>query len=598
MKRSNIEEKYKWDLSKFYSSDKDWFNDFEKLKKYPAMLAEFKGKLKNPKKLEEFLKIEEECGLLAERLFLYVYCNLDVDLTSDKYNEMNNQFNSVNTQLSTSTSFYSPELLSYNEKYLKRLINDKKFSNYALSFKELLRTKAHVLSAPEEAIISEVGSFSGGFRSIFSKLVDSNFKFNSIKDSKGKIYPLNRSKYSLYMESQDRALRKNAFAEYYKPYIDYSDTITENFINKLKASWFYSKTGKFNSVLESSLYYGNISEKLYKNLIDNINKYLPLNHKYAEIRKTYLGFKDYTSYDLSFPLVKVKFKYSFEESMNLIKSALSVLGEKYAELLDRSVNERWMDVFANDNKRSGAYQTSAYGFTPVVLLNFEGSNDSVSTIAHELGHAMHSYFSDSNQPYPLAGYTIFLAEIASTVNETLLLKYLYNNAKSDKERIYYLETYIQMFRGTIFTQTMFSEFEEFAHELVRDNKPISKKILSDFYFGLAAKYTGKSVKMHKNVAYQWSYIPHFYRPFYVYKYATGLISAICLASKILHGTPGAKEKYFEFLKSGGSDYSTEILKRAGVDLETDEPYEIAFAELDWALKELSLLLKNEKKEGK
>lgn len=590
-KRSQIENIYKWDLTKFCKDDNEWYKQFEIVKSYKGKFENFKGKLNQKEKLLEFYNLSNEYYLLVKKLAMYASNNSNTDLLNSTYIEMKNLLGAVTSEIAVESSFYSPEMVSYPKSYFDELLQDERFKNHWFGLSNLLRLKEHVLSENEEKIVTATGTFAGEFSNIFDTLTDANIKFNKITDSKGKSYTLTTSNYSSFLTSKDRVLRKNAFNELYNQFVNFSDTIANTYIASLKADWFYSKVNKFDSVLSEHLYPDNISPNVYEKLILNVNNNLNLLHEFYKVKAKMLGLKDFTYYDLYITPSKLNKKVSFNEGVNIVKTALSVLGQDYVELIDRSVKERWIDVYPNLNKQSGAYQTGCYGITPIVLLNYKNLMDDVFTMAHELGHAMHTYYSDTNQPIELADYTIFLAEVASTVNEVLLLKYLYSKAKNKEEKIYYLDQYLQMFKGTIFRQTMFSEFEKYAHELIENNLPISKNILNNFYEQLNKKYQGTAVKHNKLINYEWLRIPHFYSPYYVYKYATGLVSAICIASNIYNNVPGSVENYKNFLKSGGSNYSVETLKVAGVNLETDQPYEIAFNEMKWAIKELKNIIK-------
>lgn len=581
---------HNWDLSKFCKNDQEWYQNFEKLKPYEQQFASFKGKLGNKQTLLQFFKLEEEFEEIASKLAMYCSNHANVDLANDTYTEMSNLLQGLGAKLGKATSFVSPELLRYEEQYLQEVRKDPDFADYDFAIFKLIRQKAHVLSEKEERILTGAGAFAGEFGEIFDKLTDANFVFEPVLDAQGNKQELTNSTYGFYMNQKDRVLRKHAFENLYKQYEQFSDTIASNYVASLKADWFFAEASNYPSVLEAHLYGDNIDKSVYTRLIDNVNKQLPLLHKYYTLKGKLLGLNDFGYWDLYVTPSSLQKTVEFEEGMEQIKAALSVLGQDYVELLTRSVQERWMDVYPAKNKRSGAYQTSCYGITPVVLLNYKNQVDDVFTVAHELGHAMHSYFANLAQPQAKADYTIFLAEVASTVNEVLLLKHLYANATTKQEKIYYLDQYLQMFKGTIFRQTMFSEFEQFAHELVEQNAPISKQILSQKYEALNKAYQGTSVAHANQIKWEWLRIPHFYSPYYVFKYATGLTSAICIASNIANKVPGSVQNYKQYLQSGGSKFSVETLKLAGVNLETDEPYQVAFAEMNWALQELDKLV--------
>lgn len=590
-KRDQIDNKYKWDLTKFVKSDEEWYKLLEKLKTYSEKLASFKGKLNDKETLLQYFATAKEMSMLNGRLSMYAHHNNSVDLACATYIEMGNVLTGVQVSLSESMSFYAPEMLSYDDQYFAQLLQDDRFINHHFSLANLQRSKPHVLSDKEEKLITATGSFAGEFVDIFHALTDVNLKFNNVLDKNGKEKKLDIATYSVYMRSKDRVLRKNAFKEFYRQFVNFGDTIATNYIASLKSDWFYSKTSNFESTLASALYPDNVNQKVYDKLVYNINNNLPLLQRYFALKAKSLKLNDFSYYDMMVSSTSLNKKVEFDQGMAMLYEALSVLGKEYIQLLKQSVSQKWIDIYPNKGKRSGAYQSGIYGTTPIVLLNYKNQIDDVFTTAHELGHAMHSYHSDRAQPWELADYTIFLAEVASTTNEIILLKHLYKKATTKKEKLYYLEYYLQMFKSTLFRQTMFAEFEEYAHSLVEQNKPISKTVLSNYYGELNKRYHGKSVKHDKNIDSEWMRVPHFYNSFYVYKYSTGITCAITLASRIVNQEPDALNKYIEFLSSGHKDYSVEILKRAGVNLETDEPYNTAFEEMKWALDEMEALLK-------
>lgn len=591
MERKDVETKYTWDLSKFYSSDEKWFADFEKLKKYNNKFLKFKGKLNNKQVLKEYLNLSKSCSMLVEKLSMYSSNNLNTELSSKVYNIMQNQLGQVITQISTETSFVEPELLSYDESYLKELLHDADFKNDKFWIKDLIKDKKHVLSEKEEKLLSGMLNFAGDTGDIFDSLCDVDFKFEDAISSDKKHHELTQATYSLLQKSSDRTLRESAYKNYYGKYKEFNNTIYVNYLSNLKADYFFSTARKFKNALESALYGSNIPQKLYLKLKQEVRKNIPLCTKYYEIRKRALKLDKLQYYDATVSLCDdFDKKYTFEEAKQIVLEALKPLGEDYVNVVKSAFTERWIDVYPTKDKIGGGYETGIYGFTPVVLLNFVGTIDDVFTLIHELGHAMHSYLSNKFQPYETSDYTIFLAEIASTFNEVLLTKYFLKNAKTSKEKIYFLDRYINLFMGTTFRQMQYSEFEEYAHMLVAKNLPISKEILNEKYYELNAEYNA-GIENDDLKKYHWSIVPHFYRSFYAYKYASGLISAVSLATKVLNGGNDEREKYFKMLKSGGCDYSTNILKRAGVNLESSEPYDLAFSELKNAIENLDKLIK-------
>ena len=559
-----------------------------KIKKIPL----FKGKLKNPKKCLELFKLEDEIDLEFTNISVYSLLKRSEDVSNQKYVELEVVVANLGDFYMEKSVFIEPELNSLSNKYLNSLIKKAEFKNYAFSLKEVIRNKPYVLSEAEEKIIAKTHKFSGDYSEIFNNFDNVDLKFKDAIDSKGKKHLLTNATYSKLRESKDRELRKSASTNVIDGVKSLSNTIASNYIASVKSDWFYADIRGYKSTLEACLFGGNIDKKVYEKLVDQVHKNIPLLQKYYKIRKKLLKLDQLWSYDLLVPLAKHSVDIEFLDGVEIVKKAVSVLGEDYVSIVQKGIDDRWVDVYPTLNKESGGYNCGvAYNVHPYVLMNFVNNLDGVFTFAHEIGHSAHSYLSNKNQPINLAHFPIFLAEIASTVNEVLLLKYLYNNAKTKQEKVNYLDEYIRMFYSTIFTQTKFSEFEEFAHKLVEEEQPISKEILNNYYASLGDLYDGKIVKKVDQTGCGWLSIPHFYRSFYVYKYATGMISAISIVKSILDQKIGAKENYLEFLKSGGSDYPLNILKKTGVDLSQDEPYINAFSELKWAISELEKLSK-------
>ncbi|MBQ7351387.1 MAG: oligoendopeptidase F [Clostridia bacterium] len=591
-KRSQIKDEFKWDLSHIYADEKDLLSDIEKLKSYPEKIASYKGKLKKADKCLEFFELSGEISKLNERISVYLLLKLSEDLSNTKYLELESVVSAIDKKIAVASAFEESELLSCGEKYLKKLMNNPKFELYKLSLDNFLRNKDHVLSEKEEELLSKAGRSLGGFSDVFDNLDNLDLKFEDAKDSKGKKHEVNQHNYSELLESSDRELRKNALISYNKGYHSMSNTISANYISSVEGDWFVADAYHFDSVLESSLFGGNIPKEVYEKLLSNVSDNVLLVHKFYSLKKKALGFKDFYFYDRIVPITKNSRKYNYNTSCKHVLSAMSVLGDDYVEHLKEAFDNRWIDVYPCEKKESGGFCCSVFEPHPYVLLNTVDDSRSIYTLAHELGHAMHGKLSAETQPYEHYDHTIFLAEIASTVNEVLLFKYLYKNAKTNQEKLAHLEKYISNIIATIFVQTLYSEFEFYAHTLVEKGEPISKDLLNAKYKELTQRYYGKGVKLLKeDVGEGWMRIPHFYRSYYVYKYATGMISAINFARKIYLGEDGVVEKYLNFLKAGSSDYSINILKNAGVDLTTDEPYKVMSDELKWALKEMEKLLK-------
>lgn len=594
-KRSQIEDKYKWDLSHIYSDEDLLMQDIEKLKKYPEILAKYKGKLKKPDKCLEFFKLSTEISELNEKIGVYIGLKLAEDLSATRYLELEGVVSNIDKKISCASAFEESELQGYGEKYIRKLMNDERFSNYRVALDDFIRNKDHILSEKEEEILSKASRALGGYSDVFDQLDNLDLKFQDALDSKGKKHEVNQHNYSELLESEDRVLRKNALISYTEGYHSVANTIGSNYISSVEGDWFVSDVYRFNSTLESSLFGGNIPKEVYTNLLECVGNTVGLVHKFYKLKKEALGYKKFYFYDRLVPITKNKEKYDYAKSCSLVLEAMKVLGDDYVNHLREAMENRWIDVYPCEKKESGGFCCSMFAPHPYILLNTVPDSRSIYTLAHELGHAMHGKLSAETQPFELYDHTIFLAEIASTVNEVLLFKYLYANAKNDREKLAHLEKYISNIIATIYVQTLYSEFEYYAHTLVEKGEPISKDLLNAKYKELTQKYYGKGVKLlPEDIGEGWMRIPHFYRAYYVYKYATGMTSAINFARRIYNGEDGMVEKYLKFLKSGSKDYSINILKSAGVDLTKKEPYSVMQDELNWALKEMEKLIKNKK----
>lgn len=590
MDRKKIETKYKWNLSDLCASDSEVYDSLDRMQARLPEIKVYQGKLKSEKKLLAFLKLNEEIEIEFERISTYAYLHFCENQEDKNYVEMLSKIELIAHDFSIATSFYDSELKSYGVKFLTKIANNKKFENYRLDFLDMIRAFDHILREPEERVASILSLACGGYSDTFDAFDAIDVKFSDVVDSRGKKHKITQADYSLTQESRDRVLRKNAFNSFYKGFIDMQNTIATNYIASVKKDVAFARAYKYDSVLQSALFGDNLDESVYTNLINNVHSNLSLLHKYYALRKICLNLADMSYYDINVSLSKFDQKYTFDQMVDVVTKALAPMGEEYVNNFVNAINHRWIDVYPTLNKSTGAFATHVYNVHPFVLLNTVDNLESAFTLAHEMGHALHSFYS-SKLPYNMADYSIFLAEIASTTNEVILLKYLYANAKNKSEKIYYLDKYLRMFKSTLFRQTMFSEFEYFAHECVENNIPLSKEKLNDYYMQLNKQYHGSSIKHDSNINYEWMRVPHFYRSYYVYKYATGLTSAINFASKIVAGDKDALNKYLKLLSSGSSDYSYNLLKDAGVDLKANEPYIVAFNEMKWALKELKELTK-------
>ena len=586
MDRINASNKFKWNLTDIYPTIDLWNKDFEWLNDNCDKFSTFKGKLNDKKILKEYNDFSRDYIDKLEKVFLYTFLNHDVDLKNSVYLEQRSMIENLETKLSSITAYVSPELASYSNEYLQELINDEDFKNHKMEYQSIIDNKKHILSEKEENIMSLMSSFSSGFSNIFDSLTESDMKFDPIIVN-GKEEKLTEEKLSLYLTNSDREVRRQAFKNIYKTYGQFAFTISNAYIYNVKMNSFDLKLRNYNSLLQASLEGNKIPESVYYNLIKNVSNNVNLLHKYYEIMKKKLNLEDFSFYDTYVSLFdEPKIKYDVETQFETIKKALSVLGEDYVDNLDFALSQHWIDAYSDDNKAGGGYNIAVYNSHPYILLNDNENYNSMSTMAHELGHAMHSFYSNANQPSELASYSIFVAEVASTVNEILLSKYMIKNAKTEEEKFYYIDQYIKTIKGTVFRQTMFSEFEDFAHKLCENNQPLSQKILDDKYLELNHKYFGDAVKIDESLKHEWLRISHFYRPYYVYKYATSFTVACYIVNSILNNEPNALENYKTLLKSGGNDWPNEILKKVGVDLSTDAPYISMFEDLENLIKEV------------
>ena len=575
-KRSQIAEIYKWDKSCLCKDDGEFEKYLSQTEQMIKQLEKFTGKLTTKESIWDYLKFSEKIDDVFDKAILYICLKKDEQLDNDNSNILYQKMENIYQKFSITNSPLSTQLHKLSDKILDDVINDQKVAEYKRDFQMIKKSKKHILTDDQEKLLSGMNFF--GYSAVMRNLSDVDLKFPDILDSKGKNHKLNHSSYSLLIRSNDRVLRKNALCSFNGQFGKFINTFAENYINKVKCDCYFAKERKYSSSLDEALFDEEVDEKVYNTLIDKVNENLPLLFKYFKLKKQILGLKDFYIYDhmANLPGAKEK-KYSYDEAIELLKKALAPLGEEYVSLLQKAKDERWIDVYPNENKRTGAYENAIYGKHPFVLCNYENDLESVFTLAHELGHAMHTYYSNKNQPRAMAGYTIFLAEIASTTNEMLLLSYLLKNEKGNNKFALYNKLFDNV-KATIFRQTMFSEFEADIHKMQEEEKPLTKDLLCNHYYDLCKKYFGK-VKLVKEIAYEWARVPHFFTEFYVYKYATGLVCAINFAQNILSGEKNAVEDYYKFLSAGCSDTPINILKKSNCDLESGKAYDVAFGYL-------------------
>ncbi len=590
-KRSDIPEKYKWNLGDIYPSPRDWEREYaEFAAEYPS-LAEYRGKLADRNSLLAFLKLSDDVERKLDRLFGYAHMDYDCDVQDGEKQARYSRIYSLYIKYSEATSFVSAELSAIPDEQLKAFIADPDFSDYDVALGNILRGKAHILSADEERLLAGVGSFSGQFHEVFNRLDSGDIKFDPITVD-GKKVQLGHGVYATLMQHKDQKVRRKAFKTYYKAYISKINTLAGLYEGSVKADCFSAKARKFDSAMEEALFYEQVDKSVYDNLIKCMHSSFAPLHRYMALRKKVMGVKKLNMYDLHvaiFPDADISCEY--EEACQLVLKGLAPLGEDYLEVVKEAFANRWIDVCETPTKRSGAYSSGVSGVHPYMLLNYQKTAHDVFTIAHEMGHSMHTYYSSKAQPFAKEGYKIFVAEVASTCNEVLLLKYMLSAEKDVNTRKYLLQYYLDMLRTTMYRQAMFAEFEQIAHSLAESGAPLTTEVLCDEYLKLNKMYYGKAVTHNDEIKYEWARIPHFYRAFYVYKYATGIISAVCIAEKILKEGAPAVERYKKFLSLGGSMDPVSELKVAGVDLTSKEPFEIVTKSFEDTLKELENLCK-------
>lgn len=570
--RAEIEEKYKWDLTTIFKSEEEFLNFYNEVQKLINEVDNYKNKITiSAEALYDYLTFADSLERKLYKLYYYAHLKFDEDTTlvnsQKNYNLVNNLLDTYNQK----TSFVVPELLEISyDKVLEYIKSYPKLENYRFNLECTYRYKEHTLDKKSEELLSNFSKILSNPEESYSALVDSDMTFGTINVD-GKKIELTSSNYSLYIRSKDRNVRKDAFNMLHQKYSDFKNTITSNFKGNIEGLIKLSRIRNFNSTIESSLFDDNISLDIYNNLIDTINDNLDISYKYFDLKKKCLKLDELHNYDLYAEMVENSSKtYTFEQSKDMVLEALKPLGEDYIEILNKAFDERWIDVYNNKGKRSGAYSSGFYDTNPFLLLNFEGKLDDISTLAHELGHSVHTYYSCKNNTYNNSSYQIFVAEVASTVNELLLAKYLLKNSKDDNEKCYILNQLIELFKATIYRQVMFAEFERDIHKSLENDEPLTYESISDYYYNLNKKYFGDTVKLDDLIRYEWERIPHFYYNFYVYKYAIGLSSACLIVENILSGKDKNAENYKKFLKSGGSDYPANELKLANVDITSKE----------------------------
>ena len=584
MKRSEVKEQYKWKTDDIFASDELWEESFAETEK-SLSFSRFAGKLNNSDTLLEFFKADDKFSIALEKLAIYANLRRDEDTAVSKYGAYYAKICALYSKYSTEQAFFAPEMAKLDESYLKSLLADKRFADYDYILKKIIKRKPHTVTEKEERLIGMAGEIFDSFIETFGKIDNLELPLPEI-ELEGENVKLSHGTYGIILHSDNREKRKEAYEKYYNAYTSLINTITSVYYGNVKKDVYLSKVYKYNSCLEHALFEEDVDRKVYDNLLKAVDDNLSSLHRYISVRKRILGYDKLYFYDIYAPLVSgADLKLSYDDAYDYVVKGLAPLGKDYQELLRKGYTERWLDVEETDGKRNGAYSASCPGLHPYVLLNYKPTTNDIFTIAHEMGHSLHSYFSNKYQPYAKSNYTIFVAEVASTVNEVLLLKYMLKEAKDENLKKYLLNYYLDSIRATLHRQAMFAEFEYGAHTMAENEEPLTKDNLCSLYAGIGKKYYGEEIEHDYNISCEWSRIPHFYRAFYVYKYATGIISAINIANRILtEGEPAVKD-YYKFLCGGASTDPVSLLKLAGVDLMTTKPFEFAMAEFDKTLTE-------------
>lgn len=593
MKRSEIQEQHKWDLSDLFVSDQEWEKTFAQIEeKVGEFVKKYKGKLtQDAQSLYSALKDKEEGERLLMNVLTYSRLKLDENTKDSVYQSMVGRAEKLVTEVTRQMAFFVPEILQAEESHINKLLEHPSLELYKKYFDDLFRRKPHTQSEEIEGILAQVRQLGSAPSNAYGMLLNADMVFDPAVDSKGEEHPLTNGSYVTLLMSKDRELRKDAFDKYYRVYKGHINTIASLMQSEVNKNIFFSKAKNHPSAREAALFENKVPSSVPDQLIEAVNNNLSVFHKYMALRKKVMGLDELHLYDVYLPIIEnVDYEISYDEAKDMVIDSLAVLGDDYQSVVKKSFEERWIDVYETEGKRGGAYSWGTYDSRPYILLNHKDDMNSMFTLTHEMGHSMHSYLTRKNQPYVYGNYSIFVAEVASTTNEALLNDHLLKTVTDEGKRKYILNHYLEQFRGTIFRQTMFAEFERDIHKHVEEGGSITADFLCDHYLELNKKYFGPDVVIDDAIRYEWARIPHMYYNFYVYQYATGFSAAISLSKQILEEGQPALERYLEFLSSGSKDYPINILRKAGADMETKTPVSDALSVFEKAVDELEKLL--------
>lgn len=593
--REEADARYKWAIEDLYKDDEDWKRDYELLKSRIPELTKFRGRLgESAEVLLSMQKLSDELNQLLEKVYVYANQRLHENTDNSTYQNLASQAQGLLVELSESLSFVEPELMELPDGIIETFLDEnEELSVYRQYFENIIRQKKHVLPTEQEQLLAAMGEVAESPKDIFSMFNNADIRFPEITGEDGHPVQVTHGRYMSLMQSRNRQVRKDAFEAMYGVYGDWRNTLAAMYRANVKQEAFLAKAHKYTSDLEAALDGSHIPVKVYDQLIEAVHESMPLMYRYMKLRKKLLGVEELHMYDLYVPVIEQDHsEIPFEQAKKTVLEGLAPMGEEYLHLLREGFDHGWIDVYENQGKRTGAYSWGAYGTHPYVLLNYQGTLHDVFTLAHEMGHALHSWYSDEHQPYIYAGYRIFVAEVASTCNEALLIHYLMEQSKKagdQKKTMYLMNYFLEQFRTTLFRQTMFAEFEKITHGLQEQGETLTADRLCEIYYDLNKLYFGEEICVDQEIAMEWARIPHFYTPFYVYQYATGFSAAIALSKQILEQGAPAVEQYKKFLKGGSSMYPLELLKMAGVDMEQKAPVQDALAVFAQYLDEMERL---------
>lgn len=568
MKRSEISDEYKWSVKDLYSSDELWNNDYEKALKSTQEKSSFEGcVMDSADTLADALSESEKDDYITERLYVYAFMRYYEDTSDGTYQQMSGKAQMLAVKMSEKYSFLVPEIMAADDDKVARFLDSDKIKPYRHLLCDMLAKKEHTCSQKEEKLLAMASQMADSPSDIFSKFNNADVKFGKVHDEHGDEKELTSAGFSVFMESRNRNVRKEAFYALYRQYKSYINTLAVSYYGNVKQAVFFANARNYESTLQMYLSGSFIPESVYTNLIDTVNNNLDKMHDYVSLRKKTLGVDELHFYDIYAPLTSdYTVKVSYENAKETVLDALKILGDDYVSQVKKGYESGWVDVYENDGKRSGAFSWGAYGTHPYIFLNYTETLNDIFTLIHETGHAMHTYYSNETQPYTYAGYKIFVAEVASTCNEVILIDYLLKHSRSDEEKKYLYGHYLEQFKGTLFRQTMFAEFEMITHRMAQDGEVLNAESLCGTYKKLNEKYFGKDMVIDEEIAYEWARIPHFYTPFYVYQYATGFSAAVAIATKIINGDKEVLHGYREFLKGGSSMHPIELLSLCKIDM--------------------------------